>query len=308
MTVGMALDRYEQHLKTEGNRGWALKPGSIITEMTRLRNMLADPDQPLENVKRAQLQSAYLSRVAKNRAADTHRNELSATKTFFGWCIETGMVRNNPCDGIKPQGRRKHGIESKAQLRMLEAQKLRAYAIAQTKIKKPARADGMLATAILLDTGLRSGELLNLRVRDIDQRGEFCVLCVDRGKSRAAQRTIHIPNDIAQLLQDRCKGKPGDAWLWPARKKAKEGHRTQTWIRRTVARLCKEAGVPVVCPHGLRGTFATMARQSGMSLRDLYPIMGHESPSTSEQSYITPEATEDANRRSALRVLQGGMS
>jgi hypothetical protein len=76
---------------------------------------------------------------------------------------------------------------------------------------------------------------------------------------------------------------------------------------RSVRQICVAAGVPVVSAHGLRGTHATLATARGTTGEVVAAALGHESPSTTYQSYAKPSAVRSARQDRVLKVLKGGV-
>lgn len=64
--------------------------------------------------------------------------------------------------------------------------------------------------------------------------------------------------------------------------------------------------MPIVCPHALRGGWATIAYGSGALSHAVAAALGHASPKITEAHYAKPEAVQDAKQARKLRVLQGG--
>lgn len=58
-----------------------------------------------------------------------------------------------------------------------------------------------------------------------------------------------------------CKRKKPTGWLLPDG--TSSGRRSRTWLLKATKKLAEAAEVPVVTPHGLRGTHGTLARASG---------------------------------------------
>ena len=84
------------------------------------------------------------------------------------------------------------------------------------------------------------------------------------------------------------------------------GHRGRTWLREAVKRVCKEAKVPRVCPQGLRGTHATLAREAGATGHLVAKQLGHGSERVTEEHYIEAGATERDRNKRFLKVMNGG--
>jgi len=80
------------------------------------------------------------------------------------------------------------------------------------------------------------------------------------------------------------------------------------WPREWVQRICKAAKVPVVTAHGMRGLHGTLAVERGATTHVVAQALGHESETTSRESYISREAITGADQRRVLTVLAGGRS
>ncbi len=292
VTLDQTIDRYMQHQRAKGN-----KASSIERTERRLR-AFHDLDQSVADVTLAMVTAWYKARSAK-LAADSHRNELNEAKTFWRWCVHSGLVAKSPAEGVEPQGRRHRG---KLQLRRAEARTLFVEAHRQAVEGD----DGALAVLALLLLGTRSGELLCRCVRDVDVGAdqEGVLLWVDAGKTESARRCIEVPEPVAGLLAARVRNQPPSGWLFPA--STSTGHRRLEWAIDATRRLCLAAGVPVVCPHGLRGTWATMAREAGLATQVVARELGHASDQVTKRHYLAPGADDAARTRTALRVITGG--
>jgi integrase len=65
---------------------------------------------------------------------------------------------------------------------------------------------------------------------------------------------------------------------------------------RWVQRICLEAKVPQVTAHGMRGLHSTLALEHGASAHVVASSLGHESFSTTVESYAKPEANQTGAR------------
>ncbi len=73
-----------------------------------------------------------------------------------------------------------------------------------------------------------------------------------------------------------------------------------------MVRICKAAGVPRVTAHGMRGLHGTLAVETGLSAHAVAAALGHESISTTLQSYAKSGAGAGARQLKVLTVLAGG--
>jgi integrase len=287
------LQKYENLLR---NRG--LKGSTIQTTMYRLRTW-HEPDVAVSSVTASMLERKYLRRQ-EQVSVDTQRNELSEVKTFWRWVVKKSLARKSPAENIEPVGRRKRG---KLQLRKSEAR--RFYEVALDLAQKGD--EGALAGLLVLMLGIRRGELLERRVRDIDVNPDGVWLWIDEGKTEAAARYHDVPKPIAGMLAERVSGRESGDWLFPS-ELSDSGHTEQCWLRSAVRRVCKAAGVPEVTPHGLRGTHSTLAREEGATGRAVSQALGHASEHVTEQHYLAPGTVERVRARRVFEVIQGGKS
>jgi integrase len=77
-------------------------------------------------------------------------------------------------------------------------------------------------------------------------------------------------------------------------------------VYRWVHRICKLSEVPVVPPHGLRGTHGTLARERGSTVKAVSEALGHASTTVTLGHYIKPSADLAAKQRRVEAVLAVG--
>lgn len=295
LTVGELCDRYLGHLRLMGR-----KDRSIATASAELRALVGPID--------GHEVTGVTERTAKGRyqdlgrlAAATHRKALSRGRSCWAWAIEEGITRINPWLSVKPVGRINKG---KPQLTLDEARRLRDACLAELAAESwPARAaDGALAVALALLIGVRSGEITARVVRDIDDSGR--VFRVPDSKTPAGRRGIEIPAELQPSIQARTAGRSALAPLIAAPANHKM---PANWVREQLHRLCKAAGIPEVCPHALRGGWATIAYDAGALSHLVARALGHASPEITEAHYASRESVEGAKERRHLVALKGGL-
>ncbi len=194
LTVSEACARYEVHLlEVKGN-----KPASCRATIWRLLRFFPQEHQGLHTLTAPRCAGYYNDLVRKPSAAtgkplstDTHRNYLAEAKTFLGWCVEQKWLKQNPLEKQRGVGRRRHGKE---QLTIDEARRWLRVAL-----RLAVSEDGAIAAALLLLCGLRSSEVVDRVVRDVDDRGR--VLRVPIGKTAAATLLICFAATIYPSLR-----------------------------------------------------------------------------------------------------------
>ena len=95
-----------------------------------------------------------------------------------------------------------------------------------------------------------------------------------------------------------------DAPLFGLGRTGKPRHRQVFW--RTVGDICQAAGVLSVCPHSLRGLWATLGVQSGAVSHAVAASLGHGSFSMMERHYAQPEAVSGAKTARMVEMLSLG--
>jgi integrase len=282
---------YEKYLLAKGN-----KAKSYTETMRRMYRWHPDSHQAVADVTQQQLTKFYQKRQ-KQVSTDSHRNELAEVKTFWRWCMKKCYVASSPAENIEPVGRRRKG---KAQLRRSEAAQFFSIALELAESGD----EGAVAVLAVLMLGLRSAEIRERKVRDVDVGSENVLLWIEDGKTHAATRHLELPNPLDELLVRQAEGKEKGDWLFPS--SASSGHRGSTWLLKNVRRICEAAGVPTVCAHGLRGTWATLATDAGVSAHVIARELGHTNPEVTRQHYTKAGATDRAMSRKMLKVVKGG--
>lgn len=300
-TIEEAIETYEVYLRDVKQN----KPQSCTATTWRLRRFFVDTELPLTDLtpKRAaecyeNLATTPSERTGKPLSADSHRNMLAETKTFLNWCVrEKHWLKANPLSEVQGRGRRRHG---KPQLRIDEARRLRT--LCHTKAE--AGDDGAVAVLVAMLMGLRAGEIVSRTVRDLDDGGRILwVDDTDHGfspKTAAGRRPVSVWEEIQPYLLARTRDKLPNAILFQAEG---GGPHWPDWVRHQTQRLCKEADVPGVTAHSLRGFAATLGLLSGIPLAQVAASLGHESGSTTLTSYAAPGTSQVVNQRQAFAVL-----
>jgi len=291
ITIAEAKQTYEVYLRDEKQN----KERSYTATLWRLGIFFPDDElslSALTSQKCAGYYQALRFRETKYRkplAVDSHRNILAEAKTFLKWSIGKGYLRTNPLEGVQGTGKRRHG---KPQLRIDEARKWQTKAVQFAEDGE----DGAVAALVTLVMGLRAGEVVSRTVRDLDDEGQL--LWIPDSKTEAGKRTLQVPEYLRTYLLDLAEGKRTEDLLF--------GYHDRNWPRKWVARICKAAGVPRVTAHGMRGLHGTLAIETGLSAHAVAAALGHESATTTLQSYAKSGAGSSARQQKVLTVLAGG--
>jgi integrase/recombinase XerD len=131
--------------------------------------------------------------------------------------------------------------------------------------------------SLLYSAGLRRGELLNLKIADIDS--ERMTIKVVQGKGQKDRITLLGTRILTDLRQYYKIYKP-KIYLFEGESGAKY---SETSVSKIVSRAAQAAGIRKrVTPHMLRHSFATHLLESGTDLRYIQTLLGHNSSRTTE--------------------------
>lgn len=157
---------------------------------------------------------------------------------------------------------------------------------------------------LMLDTGLRAGEVCGLLVADVDMvRSELLVRSGKGDKDRRVPFTEKTKREVTMYLMRRppCPMQwaaylflaAKNAWGVKTRGPLKPGGLTQLWKT-----LSLHAAVPVINPHSVRHLFGFKLLNDGVRLETVSKLMGHADPGFTLKIYA-PLLSETARREYA---------
>ncbi|XOV92220.1 MAG: site-specific tyrosine recombinase/integron integrase [Bacteroidota bacterium] len=131
--------------------------------------------------------------------------------------------------------------------------------------------------SLLYSAGLRRGELLNLKLSDIDSKR--MLIRVEDSKGRKDRYTLLGYNTLTDLRTYFRAWKP-KVYLFEG---PQGGQYSAKSVLNIVKRASKKAGIKKnVVPHMLRHSFATHLLEDGVNLRQIQILLGHSSSKTTE--------------------------
>jgi site-specific recombinase XerD len=205
-----------------------------------------------------------LSRWTSSTAATRYR----CLQQFWKWAQEDGEVATSPMANMKPPtlDERETRVLSEAQVRDL----LRSCDGQGFTERRDA---AIIRTFV--DSGIRLGELVALRVEDVDL--DAGVVKVERGKG-ARFRLVAIGPRTAQALDRYLRmrarhSERAQPWLWLGAK----GPMTDSGVAQMLRRRARDAGIPHLHPHMLRHTAVDRLLAKGLAEGDAMKLMGWRS-------------------------------
>lgn len=192
-------------------------------------------------------------------SASTIKSRISALRCFYDYLVHEGKLQCNPAKWCQTP-KRPESIPQPANLAKIDEY-----------LATPAtsRSDALMhmMTALLLETGMRISEALNVRASDFNQDERSITIF---GKGNKQRKVFYGSRSIAQIRKY-CHA--GTRYLFDGLSDVQ----ARFLMYETLGRYC-----PGIHPHQLRHTFGCMMVNNGMPLTSLATLMGHNDIHTTE--------------------------
>ena len=249
----------------------------MIADMTA-RNL--GPASQVGHLRACKRFAAWLGRSPETADPDDVRD-------FQQHLIETGTTictRNRTMTGVKFLFRvtlRRHDLVAEV-FSLKEPVKV-PLVLSRNEVKRILLMAPSLKARVMLSLaygcGMRAGEVVRLRVGDIDGEQEIIRIVQSKGRK---DRNVMLPGEILGLLRDWWKERPtsqdasvagNDRVIFPG---YNGKHLSPRQISRLFKQAAKAAGItkPVTL-HTLRHSFATHLLESGVDIRVIQALLGH---------------------------------
>ncbi|MCI0721077.1 MAG: tyrosine-type recombinase/integrase [Acidobacteria bacterium] len=289
--------RFTDHVKVS----LAAKPATVEFYAKKLRRLLDfEPlaSSRLDQIDEPLVESFIQSRRAQVSPASVNR-ELATLKKLLRWAYSQKLIHRVPVIKLLPgEGHRDFILSDEAEPAYL------------TQCSQPLRD----AAQILLDTGMRLGELRGLQWADVHLEpasgAALGYIHVRDGKSKYAKRNLSLTRRVRQVLE--CRKKEARC-SWVFSNEEGSGPVSLYTLDSQHARTRTALSMPSdFVLHSLRHTFGTRLGEAGADAFTIMKAMGHSSVVVS-QKYVhpTPARLESAwrqlearNRSEAKRALQ----
>ncbi len=223
---------------------------------------------------------AFLGKLTKEGyALKSISRKLNSTRTFYRFLKVNEYITDDPSLLVA------HPRYELAPPRMLTPTEYRA-------LRDAARNDARMFAIIelLLQTGIRIGELANLRLSDM-QGDTLRILAQEKHEERVVPLNRAAKEALKRYLDNRPSGKEDRIFITKSGKPFLIRN-----IRTAVERYFKLAGIESAKVNDLRHTFVSHHLKHGVSLMMLSKILGHKRLSTTERylDYVKDRAKENS--------------
>ena len=196
----------------------------------------------------------------------TIHGHVRTLRAFFNWLVVEGMAQNNPTKDLKPPK------VSRKVVSTLSDEEIGA--ILNTFSTSPSDVRNQTIFMLLLDTGLRISELVNLKMDDVHM-DEGYLKVMGKGKK---ERIVPIGNNAQRALQRylfRFRPKPNNPVTNNVFLSTSSQPLTENSMKLMFTRLAHRSGVYRLHAHLCRHTFATRFLINGGDVFSLQQILGH---------------------------------
>jgi site-specific recombinase XerD len=248
----------------------------------------------LNSLRRAVLK--FLKDYENPYTYNLHRAYLRA---FFDWCIAEGIIQgDNPTKGTplrKTSPRIRH-LDEKTLKKLLKQPDKRTY-------------DGFrdyTMMLVMLDCGMRPGELLKLLLRDVDTKRRTIYVSPKVAKARV-ERILNISSPTAKS-RNRIMSARHSLWAEDApvfcSRDGKKMHRT-SWNHAFKSYVRAANLDDTITSYDLRHTFAIMFLRNGGNLFALKTIMGHQKLEMTERyaRFVGQDVKREHEKASPVKQL-----
>lgn len=224
------------------------------------------PNKNIKDIEVKDIREYIRSMYDKKYKATTISRHISTLKSFYNYLESEDIIKNNPMVLISNPKKEK---KLPNYLNYEDTEKLLKTPDINTK-------EGLMAALILemlYSTGVRVGELVSIKVNDINRK-ERSILVFGKGRK---ERIVFYGSNC-EILLNKYLEKHQELYLFTNKHGEKINERT---VRQIVSDTAKKAHINVkVTPHTLRHTYATHLLNDGADLKSVGDLLGHENLST----------------------------
>ena len=270
----------ELYLNSLASRGLSTRTGEIYASgIDKLQEIV---NKPYEQVTKTDLLK-FASELSSRYSQSSVNRFLSGVKSYYHFLAEIGEIPEDPATILKL------GKVQQTRIEVLESDELTKVLNRLPETSTELRDTAIFATFIY--TGMRCGELRNLKVTNVDL--EKSRISIEKGKT--GFRLVPIHSDLSPFLErymDEFYKLELDMGIHSTEDflfKTRGGRQMQECdvcvLLKSLAKKsnCTEKTVALIRPHLLRHSSATLYIQRNVSLLAVQQLLGHSSVKMTER-------------------------
>lgn len=280
------LKRFQTWLEEDGRATSTVS--SYVNDVKKFCQYLIEKQVDLEVPISRFYFTSYMKHLESEGAKISTRNKkINSLKVYNDWLFKNRLVNDMYISIKKDKVKIAHGSE--AEVSVLSDQQIEQFLFFLEKETQRNKLIGYL----LLYTGIRVSELINIKNSDIDQLTSQLTV---RGKGGKI-REIPLRQDVMEVLKqylknERRKNKFANSPYLLLSQRAEKMHRDA--IRRWLDETGRQLGFHIH-PHMLRHTFCTRLIRNGAEISTVSKLAGHAGINMTVKYYINTSKEEKQN-------------
>lgn len=268
------VEGFISHLKSQGKSSFTLV--AYKKDLEQFSGYLTVNDiKDVREVKKNHIEAFINKLITDNYTKKSASRKLNSIRTFFRFLKNDNIIEQNPSLDVSHP---KYVQSAPRIFSKLEYRGLRDFA------KEDARTYALVE--ILLQTGVKIGELANLRIDDVKNSTLHI-----RVYGKTFEREVPLNKAVKRSVEDYLKIRPKseDNHLFITR----TGHPLLIRnIRQIITRCFREVGIENATVNDLRNTFIAHQLTNGASIEYIARLVGHKRLSSTERflSLVKEEA------------------
>ncbi|GAB4371897.1 MAG: site-specific integrase [Deltaproteobacteria bacterium] len=267
----------------------------IIEEYFKKRLISTITEADVESFRKERMDTP--TRSGGKRKNSTLNRELATLARLFNLGIKWDLTDRNPAAKAKPLP------ETRGRTRFLSVEEAGRLLEAAPRHLRP-------ILIMALETGMRRGEIMNLRWSDVDRKNGTIFIAESKN---GCSRHVPMSNRLRKTLDSLPRRLGTDhVFTGHIRNTPAEGKRRRPLnqpigkvgepfhdVRTSFERACMKAGIENFRFHDLRHTAASHMVMAGVPMKTVGEILGHKAATMTERySHLTPE-----HKRKAVEML-----
>lgn len=281
-TIKVDRGRIEHHLRPLLGK---LRADQIDrADIERMQNAVAAGKTAERIVTSARRRPGSIATGGKGVAAQC----VALASSIYGFAVARGLCADNPARSVKKAPVRK------VERFLSEAEIARLAAALDAETERTGNPYPSAAIKLLLLTGCRRGEIVNLRWEHVDFERE----CLRLPDSKTGAKVVYLNAPARALLQELPRTS-GNSRVIPGLK----AESASASVDKVWPRIREAAGLVSVRLHDLRHSFASVGAAEGLSLPIIGALLGHKhATTTARYAHLSADPLRAANDAVGARI------